>query len=56
MISLVVCQVSHYYDVTSAKETKQESIFRLKLLQQFIAVNFCSAAILLSALNEMVNK
>ena len=28
MISLVVCQLSHYYDVTSAKETKQESMFR----------------------------
>lgn len=28
MISLVVCQLSHYYDVTSAKETKQERMFR----------------------------
>ena len=38
MISLVICQLSHYYDVTSAKETKQESIFRLKLLQQLLSI------------------
>ena len=40
MISLVVCQLSHYYNVTSAKETKQESIFRLKLLQQLLSILF----------------
>ena len=28
MISLVVCQLSHYYNVTGSKETKQESMFR----------------------------
>ena len=38
MISLVVCQLSNYYDVTGSKETKQESIFRLKLLQQLLSI------------------
>ena len=32
MISLVVCQLSNYYDVTGSKETKQESMFKYILL------------------------